>query len=116
MVEAVSTVNQGGARYEYLWEAVTTAGNAAIVGVPLRIAGAFGTVQVTGTFGSATVTMQKSNDGTNYVALDDTEGNAISLTSTGMAEFATGAAYIRPQVAGGTGDDLDVLVVTWAGK
>ena len=116
MVAAVSAVEQGGARYDLLWETLTTAGNASIQGAPLRVSGAFGAVQVTGTFGAATVTMQKSNDGVNYVALEDTAGDAISITSAGMAEFSTAAAYIRPQVSGGTGDDLDVLVIHWTGK
>lgn len=116
MAQAVSTVEQGGARYDLLWEGLTTAGNADIAAAPLRVSGAFGAVQVTGTFGAATVTMEKSNDGTNFVALEDTAGDAISLTSAGMAEFSTAAAYVRPQLAGGTGDDLDVLVVHWTGK
>ena len=94
----------------FLWETLTTADTASPVKVQ-NMQGLAGAVQVTGTFGSATVVLQVSNDGTNYVTLSDSTGAAISLTAAGMREFSTAARFLRPSVSGGTGDDLDVIVV-----
>jgi P pilus assembly chaperone PapD len=68
-------------------------------------------VQVTGTFGGATIALQVSNDGTNYATLKDGTGTTITFTSAGMAEFSTAALYIKPSSSGGTADDVTVTVV-----
>jgi hypothetical protein len=68
-------------------------------------------VQVVGTFGGATLVLQVSNDGTNWVTARDMFGAAVSLTATGYAELTLSAAYIRPSVSGGSGNDIDVIVV-----
>lgn len=68
-------------------------------------------VQVVGTFGGATVKLQVSNDGTNWADASDVLGNAISLTATGYFEFSLSAAYIRPAITSGSGNDIDVIVV-----
>lgn len=73
--------------------------------------GCLGCVQVTGTFGGATAVLQKSNDGTNWVSVADVNGDAISLTSAGMAEFSTAALFLRVALSGGTGDSLTAKVV-----
>ncbi len=75
------------------------------------ISGIMGCVQVTGTFGSATVVLQGSNDASNWVTLKDTTGTAISVTSDGMVDFSTACLYIRPGISGGTGDSLTIRVV-----
>jgi len=69
-----------------------------------------GSIQVTGTFGGSTVVLQGSNDNTNFVDLNDTNGTAISLTAAGAAEFSTAMAYIRPSASGGTSQDLDIVI------
>lgn len=74
-------------------------------------AGLAGAVQFAGTFGGATVTLQGSNDGTNYVTLTDPTGSDISVTSAGLIEFSTACRYIKPGTSGGTGDAVDVTVV-----
>jgi hypothetical protein len=68
-------------------------------------------VQVTGTFGGATITLQVSNDGTNYVTLKDSTGTDISLTAAGMREFSTAALYLKPTSTDGTDDNVTVTVV-----
>lgn len=92
------------------WAGLSTGDTAS----PLTIGGtmgAVGAVQVAGTFGGATVTLQASNDGTNWVTVKSLLGLDVSLTAAGLAEFSTGALYIRPAISGGTGDDVDVTVV-----
>lgn len=68
-------------------------------------------VQVVGTFGGATAKLQVSNDGTNWADVLDPLGAAVSLTATGYFELSLSGAYIRPAISGGTGDDLDIIVV-----
>lgn len=68
-------------------------------------------VQVTGTFAGASVTIEVSNDGTNWVATKDVLGTAIAFSSTGYAELSLCAAYIRPAVTGGSATGLSVVMV-----
>lgn len=59
------------------------------------------TVQAVGT---GTVTIEGSNDGTNWAALNTTAGEAVSLdaTANAMAVLLEHPLFIRPVVAGGT--------------
>ena len=66
-------------------------------------------VQVSGT-GSAA--LHGSNDGVNYVPLNDLAGAAISLSGGAIAEFSTGVAFIKPVVTGGP---VTITVAHWAG-
>lgn len=79
-----------------------------------RVAGAApvtGFMHVTGTFGSGTVKLQGSNDGTNWVALDDVYGDAIAVANaTTAVEFRTSAVYLRPLLSGGSAGDVDVYI------
>lgn len=68
-------------------------------------------VQVTGTFGGATVAIQGSNDGTNYVTLKDVTNTAMTGTAAAYYEFETSALYIKPLISGGTGDSITITVV-----
>lgn len=90
------------------WETLTENDTATAVVPAGRIRGS---VQVTGTFGSATVVLQGSNDGTNYATLEDNAGNAISLTAAGLADFSADCLQIRPSASGGTGQDVDITVI-----
>ena len=94
----------------YRWTGYSTADDA----VPVKIQnmqGLAGAVQVTGTFGGATIALQVSNDNTNFVTLKDAVGSNITFTAAGMAEFSTAALYIKPTSSGGTADDVTVTVV-----
>jgi len=75
-------------------------------------------VQVTGTFGGATVTMQGSHDGTNWATLNDLQGDPITISAAGITSIQESTLQIRPNVTGGDGTtDLDVaLIVTKRGK
>lgn len=82
------------------WAVMTTA----IAGDPLELVGsADRSVQVAGTFNGATVVLEGSNDGTNYVTLKDVFGNAISLTAAGLRQVAEITRYVRPSASGGGG-------------
>ena len=67
--------------------------------------------QVTGTFGSGgSVTVQGSNDGTVWGALNDPQGNALTFTSSRLEQALELPRYVRPSVT--AGDGTTDLVVT----
>jgi hypothetical protein len=94
----------------YRWTDYSTADTSTPIKVQ-NMQGLAGSVQVTGTFGGATITLQGSNDGTNFVTLKDSAGTAISVTAAGMAEFSTAALYLKPTSSGGTADNVTVTVI-----
>lgn len=57
------------------------------------------TVQVFGTFGD-TLTIQGSNDGTNWATLSDSTGVALEFTAAGIKLIAECPRYIRPSAGG----------------
>lgn len=72
--------------------------------------GLAGAVQFEGTFGGSTVTLKGSVDGTTYFTLKDVFGNNITATASAMFEFTTSCPYIKPDVTGGAGNDVDVTI------
>lgn len=73
--------------------------------------GFVGSVQISGTFGGATVALEQSNDGTNWFAAVDPLGAAISATTAEISEMSLAAAYLRPTITGGTGSAVNVIIV-----
>lgn len=62
------------------------------------------TVQIGGTFGvGGSVTIQGSNDGTNWATLTDPLGNALTFTAAGMKQITELPYQIRPSVTAGDG-------------
>jgi P pilus assembly chaperone PapD len=94
----------------FRWTDYSTADTSTSIKVQ-NMQGLAGSVQVTGTFGGATIALQVSNDGTNYVTLKDGSGVAITFTAAGVAEFSTAALFIKPTSSGGTDDNVTVTIV-----
>jgi hypothetical protein len=68
-------------------------------------------VQATGTWDSATLVWQGSNDGTTWFTLNDPDGNAISKTANFLESVMELTKYARPTTSGGQGStDIDVVV------
>lgn len=66
-------------------------------------------VQIVGTFDSATVVIEGSNDGSTWVTLTDPQGNAISKTAAALEQIEEVVRYIRPSHSGGTAsEDIDI--------
>ena len=82
-------------------------------GTPITSVGPKTSVQVTGTFGGATVAIQGSNDGTNWVALNDeaAPASACSFTAAGVKGVLQFTKYIKPVVTGGTATGLVVSLI-----
>lgn len=61
-------------------------------------------VIVTGTLGvGGTLVWEGSNDGTNYLTLTDTQGNALSFTAAGVKAVTEAVIFARPRVTAGDG-------------
>jgi hypothetical protein len=68
------------------------------------------TVTITGTFGGATIVIEGSENGTDYVTLSDNLGNALSLTAAASKLIAQNPKFVRPRTSGGTGTVLLVVI------
>jgi hypothetical protein len=66
------------------------------------------TVQVFGTFGD-TLTIQGSNDGTNWATLSDSTGVPLEFTAAGIKLIAECPRYIRPS-AGASITSVTVII------
>lgn len=101
------TVDSGLGWRSYTWTGVTEADTfvAAEVGGQTDRS-----VQATGTFGSATLLVKGSNDGTTYLTLTDPQGNAISKTADALEQIEEGTRYIQPTHSGGTGETIKVII------
>lgn len=61
-------------------------------------------VQVAGTLGiGGSVSIEGSNDGTNYVTLTDSTGVALTFTAVGIKDILQNVRFLRPHVTAGDG-------------
>lgn len=74
-------------------------------GDPLEMPGsADRSVQVTGTLGAGgSVRIEGSNDGVNYAALNDPQGNVLDIATLKIEQVLDLTRYIRPRVTAGDG-------------
>lgn len=74
-------------------------------------------VQITGTFGTGTLHWEGSNDNSNYVAMTDPQGNAISKTAAAIEQVTEATLKQRPRVSGADGTtSLTVTVFARRGR
>jgi hypothetical protein len=92
----------------YLWEEMGDDDTGAPVLTSER---ADGTFQVVGTFGGATVALEWSNDGTNWITATDAQGNDVSFTAAGGAMFVERGWKLRASTSGGSGTDVDAYLL-----
>lgn len=69
-------------------------------------------VQVLGTFGvGGSLTIEGSNNGVDFLALSDPQGNPLTFTSSRIEQVLELPRYVRPRVtAGDATTNLDVLL------
>ena len=77
----------------------------------MDVPGSVAAVQIDGTFGGATATLQGSVDGTTYFTLNNVAGDPVSATSAALFELSTAVLYVRPALAAGTGNALNFRLV-----
>jgi hypothetical protein len=110
MVEVVGSggVENSGA-WSYKWkglEAGDTAGATSHVITPDA------SIQVSGEFDGATVTIKGSNDGSVWFTLNDTRGVALTFAAAGLRQVLEVCKFLKPELAGGgASTDLNVTIV-----
>lgn len=92
------------------WTAIAN-GDTATPFLPVELDTAIASVQVYGTFGGATLTLQQSNDGTNWFTAKTPTGDNVSATAGGMFEVSLSGLYIRPSISGGSSSSINVILV-----
>lgn len=101
--------NTGGGRTRFTFSGLV-AGDTTEILRPNNSAGVLGSIQVTGTVVGA-VTLHHSNDGANWSAVKDVDGNAVSLAAVGITEFFSHCAYLEARVAAGGGASVGIIMV-----
>ena len=95
--------------YKVVWEAIGNADQ----GTPEQLSRfPLHSVQMSGTFGGATVVLQGSDDGVTYFTLKDVTGANVSATGNARFDMENVPEHIRPSSSGGTGTDVDVIVTS----
>lgn len=74
------------------------------------------TVQVSGTFGGATIVIEGSNDKTTWFTLNDNAGLPLSFTAAGMKLMLENPIYVRPVSSGGTGTSVAISIAGAGGQ
>lgn len=72
------------------------------------------TVQVKGTFGGATITIEGSLDeaiGGTYAGLTDPQGNAIAFTAAGIESIMENTQWVKPVTASGSSSSVTVTML-----
>jgi hypothetical protein len=81
------------------------------VGLPISLTDwADRSVQVDGTFGGGTVTVEGSNDGTNWFTLRDPQGTSLSFTSAGLKQIMETTLFMRANLTSGTTVTVNITV------
>ena len=99
-----------GTTYMHTWSNLTTTNQD---GSPISIPGAADrTIQMIGTLGTGgVITMQGSNDGTNWATLTDFQDADMALGALGIFIIAEAPLWIRPLNTAGDGStDLSILL------
>lgn len=68
-------------------------------------------VQIQGSFGTGTVTIEGSNDGTNFQTLRDPQGATLSFTAAGLKQVLETTQFIRPKLTGGTAPNVVITMI-----
>lgn len=81
------------------------------VGLPIEMTEhADRSVQVDGTFGGGTVTLEGSNDGTNWFTLRDPQGTDLSFTSASLKQVMETTLFTRSNLTGGVSVSVNVTM------
>lgn len=111
MADVTPVVRRTAEKIPYvIWEAAATGDTINKFALPEQW-GLAGSVQISGTFGGATVKLQHSNDGVTWFDAKDLQGNTVSATAAAIFEVSISSAYFRVASSGGTADDVDVILV-----
>jgi hypothetical protein len=107
---AVQITKEYGSTYLSVWNLTTADGTGEAIQSPGASDRA---VQVSGSFGGATVLFEGSLDGTNWDTLHDPGGVAITFTAKGINAISENAAFIRARLSpAGTGATIKASLLS----
>lgn len=75
---------------------------------------AVSSVQIVGDFGDSSVSLEVSNNGEDWVPLNDKNEVEISATSPSMYDISSAAAFVRARLFNGSSESVQVSLVAWA--
>lgn len=94
------------------WDGITS-GDVTVSHEPHGTLPLAGSISFQGNLGGETISLQASNDATNWHTVSDLDGNPIELTAAGVASalfnFTSAARYFRPTAAG-SGVTVDMVL------
>lgn len=93
-----------------IWEDIVTGDTILPFALPEPWALA-GSVQLSGTFGGATVKLQHGNDNTTWLDAKDVHNTTVSATADAIFEISLSSAYFRPTIASGSANAVDIILV-----
>lgn len=100
--------NGDGSAMQAVWASATEADSFAAIKMPGFLARS---ISIQGTFGSATVVINGSIDGTNYSGLTNMAGSALSKTSAFCGGVGDAVLYYQPAASGGSSQILVVSML-----
>lgn len=93
-----------------IWEGIVTGDTIEAFALPEQW-GLAGSVQISGTFGGATVKLQHGNDNATWFDARDVVSSLVTATADAIFEISLSSAYFRPAIASGSGNDVDIIMV-----
>lgn len=94
--------------FDYSWIGITESDEGNPITVPSHVRElAF---QVTGTFGGGTFQLQGSNDGTNYIVLQDVAGTDVGSTTGKVWRIANMPKFIKPKATAGSSSSVNAYI------
>lgn len=95
-------INDSDGRVKYNWPGLLNTDSGSGMGTMEHVSNY--TVQAVGTFGAGgSVALQGSNDGTNFIAMDDAGGTTIAMTTTKIWRISHMPQFVKPVVTAGDG-------------
>jgi hypothetical protein len=109
----VATVNGKTSASEHgVLQSVWALGNAD-TGTPDQLARfPYHSVQISGTFGGATVVLEGSDDGVTYFTVSDVQAQPVSTSSAKRYDVTDVPKHLRPRSSGGSGTAVTVTITS----
>lgn len=104
-----ATIRTEAGNFIATWTGITEADTGSAITVPREVEGV--TIQTTGDFTtSGAVTLEGSNNGTDYATLKDPGGTDIVMTTTAIWRLESIPLFIRPRATAGSAVSMNVVL------
>lgn len=90
--------------WTYSWLGITESDEGNMILIPAHVEEL--SFQVTGTFGGGTFQLQGSNDGVNFIVLQDWSGTDIASTTAKVWRVGNSARFVKPKATAGSSSSV----------